>query len=127
MTTLTAHMFNRTIVTEHDTRAAALDRVVAIAVAQNCRIVKTGDAGQFVARVWAGDHYVDDPSQPILGTFEIAERFVAGQPLTWANAPACGGHSHRASTVSFRRYLDGDLAEVMTCRGSRNVPVGDLS
>lgn len=72
MTTLTARMFNRTIVTEHDTRAEALDRVVAIAVAQNCRIVKAGDAGQFVARVWAGDHYVDDPRQPILGTYSVA-------------------------------------------------------
>lgn len=70
-TTLTAHMFNRTIVTEHATGAEAFDRVLDIALAQSCRIDGGRDAGRFIPRVWAGERLVDDPRTEALGSYEV--------------------------------------------------------
>lgn len=61
MTTLTAEMFNRTIVTEHVDLADARQRVARIAAVQQCRLDGTEAEGVFIPQVWAGDHYVDDP------------------------------------------------------------------
>ncbi|MCV7226076.1 hypothetical protein [Mycolicibacterium komossense] len=52
--------------------------------------------------------------------------YKAGDALTWTAAPACGGHSHDHQRVSFRRYVGTGYAEVMTCRGSRTVPITEL-
>jgi hypothetical protein len=70
--TLTAHMFNRTIVTEHADVTEARARITKIAMVQGCRLDGTDTEGQFVLQVWAADHYVDDPRVDwTFGTYAI--------------------------------------------------------
>lgn len=61
-TTLTAKMFNRTIVTEHATIAEARERVLAIATAQQCTIEGNQLVGKFIPQT--GTRGTD-------GTYEI--------------------------------------------------------
>lgn len=61
-------------------------------------------------------------------------QFTVGQSLTYlgdrdvapVNRTIAAPYGGNEFVVSFRRHLDNDHAEVMTTRGSRNVPVAML-